>query len=181
MKVTMVMVSSLNGRITRGDDLKIGLWTSKEDIKFFSSLRDKFNLIVMGRKTYEAVRNEIELKPNKLRIVLTKNPAIYSKDTVKGSLEFTDEHPAKLLRRLGLKGYKNCLLVGGSEIATLFLKLSLVDELYLTIEPRIFGKGKFMLADGDFEAHLKLISFKKLNRRGTLNLRYKVQKVRHGD
>ena len=172
----MVMVSSLNGKITKGNDPNINLWTSKEDAKFFSSLRDKHDLIIMGRRTYDAVRSEIKPKPDKLRIVLTKTPARYSNETVKGGIEFTNEHPIKLLRRLVSKGFKNCLVVGGSEIARLFLQSSLVDELYLTIEPRIFGKGKSMFTEGEFEAYLKLISFKKLNSRGTLNLKYKVQK-----
>ena len=176
MKVTMVMVSSLNGKITRGDSPKISLWTSKEDAKFFSSLRNKHNLIIMGRKTYDSVRNEVKLKPNKLRIVLTKNPGKYSKEAVKDSLEFTSEHPIKLLRRLESKGYKNCLLVGGSELATLFLKSSLVDELYLTIEPNIFGIGKSIFTEDDFNIRLKLVSIKKLNKKGTINLKYTVQK-----
>ena len=176
MKVTMVMVSSLNGKITRGNDPNIGLWTSKEDAKFFSSLRDKHNLIIMGRRTYDAVRNEIKPTPDKLRIVLTKTPAKYSSEAAKTGVEFSNEHPIKLLKRLESKGFKNCLVVGGSETARLFLQLSLVDEIYLTIEPRIFGKGKPMFAEGEFETYLKLMGFKKLNSRGTLNLRYKVQK-----
>ena len=78
MKVTMVLVSSLNGKITRNDDTNINLWTSKEDAKFFSLLRDKHKLIVMGRKTYTSIHDKIKLQPDKLRVVLTKNPAKYS-------------------------------------------------------------------------------------------------------
>ena len=75
MKVTMVLVSSLNGKTTRDDDTNINLWTSKEDAKFFSLLRDKHKLIIMGRKTYTSIHDKIKLQPDKLRIVLTKTPA----------------------------------------------------------------------------------------------------------
>src|SRR3989344_4237828 len=137
MKVTMVLVSSLNGKITRNDDTNINLWTSKEDAKFFSLLRDKHKLIIMGRKTYTSIYDKIKLQPDKLRIVLTKTPAKYSNHAKSGMLEFTNEHPTKLLKRLEPKGYKNCLLVGGGEVARLFLQSSLIDEIYLTIEPKI--------------------------------------------
>lgn len=176
MKVTMVLVASLNGKITKGDEPNIHSWASKEDFKFFSSLRDKYNLIIMGRKTYETVRDEIELTPKRLRIVLTKEPSKYVRDVVNESLEFTKEDPKELLRRLSSKGYKNALIVGGSEINSLFLKSDLVDELYVTIEPKVFGSGKPLFAEGEFESIFKLIRVEKLNKRGTINLKYKTKR-----
>ncbi len=176
VKVILVMVSSLNGKITKGADPSTYSWTSKEDAELFSQLVEKHNLIVMGRKTYEAIRQNIELKPDKLRIVLTKNPEKYSHDAVPGSLEFSNESPRELVNRLGRKGYKEMLLAGGGEINALFLKSSLVDELYLTIEPVIFGKGQALVADEELEISLQLIGVKRLNKKGTLHLRYKVQK-----
>ncbi|MDO8504149.1 MAG: dihydrofolate reductase family protein [bacterium] len=176
MNVVMVMAASLNGKITRGRDSNIYSWTSKEDSELFFQLVEKHNLIVMGRKTYEAIRENIELKPGKLRIVLTKNPQKFASNTVPGSLEFSNETPRELLDRLERKGYTEMLLAGGGEVNALFLKSSLVDELHLTIEPVIFGTGKALISDEKLEVSLKLISVKKLNKKGTLHLRYKVQK-----
>ncbi len=34
------------------------------------------------------------------------------------------------------------LVVGGPHVATSFLKAQLIDELWLTIEPKIFGMGE---------------------------------------
>jgi len=84
MKIIMVAVSSLNGKLTKGKDPNIYSWTSKEDSKLFFSLIEKNNLIVMGGKTYEAARKIIKHKKNKLRIVLTRNPEKYFKETIKG-------------------------------------------------------------------------------------------------
>ncbi|MBI4033148.1 MAG: dihydrofolate reductase [Candidatus Blackburnbacteria bacterium] len=175
MKVILVMVSSLNGKITKGRASNIYSWTSKEDSKLFFRLVEKHNLIVMGRKTYEAIRENIELRPDKLRIVLTKDPQKFASDTVPGSLEFSNESPAELLSRLQRIGYTEMLLVGGGEVNALFLKSSLVDELYLTIEPIIFGTGKTLVADEELDVSLKLIGVKKLNKKGTLHLRYRVR------
>ena len=177
MKVILVAVSSLDGKITRGGDPNIYSWTSKEDTKLFFSSIKKHNLIVMGSKTYEAARGIIKLQKNKLRIVLTRNPKKYAAFTMPQSLEFSSETPQELIYRLETKGYKKMLLVGGSEISTLFFKFSLVDEMHLTIEPYIFGIGKTIVNE-ELYASLKLISFKKLNKQGTLRLKYKVQRQR---
>lgn len=174
MKVTMVAVSSLNGKITKVDDLNIYSWTSKEDSNFFFSQIKKNNLIVMGSKTYEASRKVIKLQKNKLRIVLTKNPKTYLAETRNGILEFTDDNPLKLIRKLEDRGYKKMLLVGGGTINSVFLKSKSVDEIYLTIEPKIFGTGKNLIADEDLGVSLKLMNIRKLNKQGTLLLKYKI-------
>ena len=175
MKVTMVMLASVDGRTTRGNDDNIYTWTSHEDQKYFFSLIKKHNLIIMGRSTYEASKLVIKLEKGKLRIVLTRNPNKYSNQLVKGQLEFSDEGPEKLLKRLSLLGYKKLLLVGGGITNGLFLKLNLVDELYLTIEPRIFGEGKNIVEGRLLNTKLQLVNIKKLNKTGTLLLKYVVR------
>lgn len=175
MKVVMVAVSSLNGKIARDKDPNIYSWTSKEDSKLFFSLIEKNNLIVMGSKTYDAAQKIIKHKKNKLRIVLTRTPKKYLGEEVKGILEFTDEAPLKLVKRLENRGYEKMLLVGGSQINTLFLKSKLVNEVYLTLEPKIFGSGTNLVNEEEFCISLDLISINKLNRRGTLLLRFKIK------
>lgn len=175
MKVTMVAVASLNGKTTKGKDTNIYSWTSKEDSKLFFSLIEKNNLIVMGSKTYEQARKLIKHKKNKLRVVLTRNPEKYSKESIKEMLEFTNETPLALIKQLESRGYKKMLLVGGSQANSLFLKSKLVNEIYLTLEPKIFGSGRILIVDENLDISLKLISIKKLNKKGTLLLKYKIQ------
>lgn len=172
----MVMLASVDGKITRGSDPNIYNWTSKEDQKYFFSLIKKSNLIIMGRQTYEAVRPVIKLEKGKLRMVLTRSPDKYANKSTKGQLEFSDETPEKLINRLSILGYKVALLVGGSIINGLFLKQKLVDELYLTIEPKIFGSGKNIAEEQLLNTKLQLKSVKKINKTGTLLLKYRVNK-----
>ena len=170
----MVMLMTVDGKTTQGDNENIYTWTSLEDQKHFFSLIKKNNLIVMGRKTFEASRPVIKLEKGKLRIVLTHHPEKYSKESVKGQLEFSNETPEKLVKRMEGFGYKKILLVGGATINGLFLKENLVDELYLTIEPKIFGSGKNIVEGQLLDRFLQLINVKKLNKKGTLLLRYKI-------
>ena len=170
----MVMLMTVDGKITNGKDPDVYDWTSPEDQKLFFSLIKKNNLIVMGRKTFEASRPVIRLEKGKLRIVLTHHPKKYSKESVTGQLEFSNENPEKLIKRMEGLGYKKILLVGGATINGLFLKENLVDELYLTIEPKIFGSGKNIIEGQLLDKFLQLINVKKLNKKGTLLLRYKI-------
>lgn len=174
MKVIMVAVSSINGKITRGEAQYIYEWTSIEDQKHFFDKIQSNNLLVYGRKTYESAKSRIKLSPERLRVVLTRTPEKYSADCILGQLEFSNESPSGLIRRLGNLGYENLLLLGGGEINTLFLKAKLVSEIYLTIEPKLFGQGKPLIEESDININLELISSTQLNKEGTLLLKYNV-------
>ncbi len=176
MKVVAIAVASINGKITKGLDSNIYSWTSKEDSNFFFSKISASKLIVMGSSTYEVVRDRIKPKKGRLRIVLTKTPQKYSRDKVTGVLEFSGLKPVDLISSLEKQGYGQMLLVGGSAIYSAFLKEKLIDEIYLTVEPLIFGDGKELFAKGDFASDLSLVRIEKLNDRGSLLLKYKINK-----
>jgi len=91
-------------------------------------------------------------------------------------LEFRNESPKKLVKELEEKGYKQMLLVSGGRLATSFFVENLIDELWLTLEPRIFGTGELFVQEKEFDITLKLLSHEKLNEQGTLLLKYKVEK-----
>ncbi|MDP3940783.1 MAG: dihydrofolate reductase family protein [bacterium] len=176
MNVILVMVQSVNGKITKGSSPNIYTWTSKEDQDFFFSLLQKHNLTVMGNTTYQASKGRFKLSDKRLRIILTRHPESYEAEHIPGKIEFTNATPVELLASLEKRGYKQLLLVGGGEMNTLFLRENLVDEVYLSVEPLVFGAGKDVFATGDAEASLQLLSVKQLNRKGTLLLHYRLDK-----
>ncbi len=63
-------------------------------------------------------------------------------------------------------------ICGGSSIYSMFLEAGAVTDVYLTIEPLIFGRG-VKLFEAPSKAELKLQSVNKLND-STVLLHYKV-------
>ena len=172
MKIISVFVSSLDGKITKGERSP-SLWASEEDQEFFKKTLEENKCIVMGSGTFDA--RYIKSQEGKLRIVLTRNPEQYEKHKVSEQLEFSNENPRELAARLEKAGYTQMLLVAGSQVTTAFFKEKLIDELWLTLEPKMFGKGKQILTE-EVEISLQLLEYKKLNEQGTMVLKYIVEK-----
>lgn len=174
MKTILIFVATLDGKVTKWGDPLVRKWSSKEDQEYFHMVWKDSSLIVMGSSTYNAHR--IKPSVNHHFIVMTSEPTKYKELEVPGQLEFSDKSPAQLSANLDEQGYKNMLLIGGPHVATSFLKEQLVDELWLTIEPRIFGTGGSFVIDEELDIELTLISCEKVNDRGTLINKYAVVK-----
>lgn len=173
MKITCVMVQTVNGKITEGEESRIYKWTSKEDKAHFEGMVAKHNCIIMGSSTYEAAKKVIKPEAGKLRIVLTRSPEKYAEVEIPGQLEFKTVPPRELVDMLIEKGITEILLAGGGQINALFFNENLVDELYLTVEPVLFGEGKNIVDETVSEVPLQLITVEKLNEKGTILLHYK--------
>jgi dihydrofolate reductase len=174
MKTILIFVSTLDGKITRWGDRDIRSWSSVNDQDYFDSVWSSNRIILMGRATYTAF--PVTPGPKHTYIVMTRHPEEYKDKNVPGKLEFTDDSPLSIVRRFENSGEDKMLIVGGSEIATLFLKEKLIQELWLTFEPKIFGKGDAIVGEEKFDIDLKLISVDKLNEKGTLVAKYSVER-----
>jgi len=175
MKIILAMVISIDGKTTKWDETNISKWASKEDQQYFADLVKKSEVVIMGSKTFESASPNIKLSPDTLRIIMTKNPEKYSNLEVKNQLEFTNLSPKKILENLKQRDKLKVLLAGGEQINSLFLKEKYVDELWLTIEPKIFGLGKTLLDQNKLELDLKLSEIKQLND-NTIILKYLIAK-----
>lgn len=171
MKVTMVHVQSLDGKLTKGDNTDVHSWSSDEDSAFFVRQLREAKLIVMGRRTYEAAKSKPT--PGTLRLVMTSQPERFADRAVPGQLEFTSETPGELVARLE-KQFDELLLVGGGQVYGAFFAAHAVTDVYATIEPQLFGVGTEMLGNTPLDVALQLVSVEKLNDRGTLLLAYRV-------
>lgn len=161
---------SINGKITKGSDDSVMAWTSKADQKFFKQILADNSAYIMGSRTYDVVKP----KPSdsKLRIVLTRNPDNYVVSEVPGQIEFSDNSPNMIIDKLADKGYDSVLILGGSQIYSLFLEEDLITDVYITLEPLIFGHGKDLLNNIGTNLSFKLVSSEKMNEQGTLLLHY---------
>ena len=172
MKTILIFVSTLDGKITKWGDPKIRSWSSEEDQDYFDSIWNETRVIIMGKKTYMA--DPVKPDSKHLFIVMTRQSGKYQSKELAGKIEFTAEVPSKLIKRFETEQEDKILIVGGAQIATLFLKEQLIDELWLTIEPKIFGNGAGFVINEYLDIGLRLISCVKVNDRGTLMTKYMV-------
>lgn len=175
MKIILAMVISINGKSTKGD-LPDQSWASVEDSQHLSKLISENNLILMGGKTYQFAKSHIKPREGKLRVVVTHDPEKFSADEVDGQLEFTNLSIPELVKDLEDRGFKQMLLLSGEGLNKQFFQEGLVDEIILTVEPKVFGSGKGILAESNLDINLQLLEMEKLNEQGTILLRYKVVK-----
>ena len=174
MRTVLVFVSTLDGKVTKWSESNISLWSSQEDQKYFKKIWNDSKLLIMGSNTFNA--DPIKPSSNHLLVIMTREPSKYKKYEVSGQLEFSDKSPGLLTLHFAKEGYEQMLVVGGAHIGTSFLKEQLIDELWLTIEPRIFGVGSNFAIEKKLDINLHLISCERVNEHGTLITKYAVLK-----
>jgi dihydrofolate reductase len=174
MKVILLDVMSLDGKLTKWEDSPASEWASAEDGEQFLKKVRQSSAVIMGSKTFFI--NDLHPHTERLSIIMTRTPESYKDLAVAGQLEFTKEQPKELIARLEKAGHNEVLLISGSTIATLFFQEQLIDELWMTIEPKLFGKGLSVVGDQKLDISLQLLQVMQLNKRGTLQLKYQVIK-----
>lgn len=186
MKIILMMAITADGKIAKSSD-HFPDWTSKEDKKLFAEVTKRHGVVIMGDKTFFTLAPKRSSKtgnvwygappsgsafpnplPGRFLVVFTllKNPPETK------NVMWVGGDPRKVLKKLKKMGHKSAILGGGAYLNTQFLKKKLIDEIWLTIEPKIFGDGLGVFG-GDFEVDLKLTGVKKLNNNSIL-VRYKV-------
>ncbi len=174
MKTILVFVSTLDGKVTKWGDPQVRDWSSLQDQQYYQQTWNNAKLIVMGSKTF--IAEKFSASKDRLLLVMTQNISKYNQYEVPGQLEFTDKKPNNLVEQFQKKTYETMMIAGGAHIATSFLKEQLIDELWLTIEPKIFGAGGNFVIEEKLDIDLQLISCEKVNDQGTLITKYTVIK-----
>ena len=157
------MASSLDGKIAKNKD-HFANWTSKEDKQVFIQTSKDFGMIMMGYNTFKTFPSPLK---NRLNVVFTENKEL----EIEG-VKWVSGEPEKVLEELKTLGFKKALLGGGTSLNTLFLQKKLINEIILTVEPKIFGSGLSLFKD-DFDLSLELLELKQINQNSYL-VRYKV-------
>jgi dihydrofolate reductase len=174
MKTILVFVTTLDGKITKWGYPIVRSWTSREDQDYFSNLMKNSRLIVTGSNTFNM--DPIRPSDNHLLLVMTSHPENYKIYEKPGRLEFTNLSPKELYQHYQADGYDQMVVVGGPHVATSFLKDQLIDELWLTLEPKIFGSGGNLVIEHNLDIRLSLLSCEKVNDAGTLITKYAIIK-----
>lgn len=133
MKIIMIVAISIDGKIAIHSK-HFSNWTSVEDKNFLRSTLDKCDVIVMGNNTYKTAKKPF-LRRN--CIVLTNSINTILKKS--NNLIYCNPKNAKLLNLINK--YKSVAVLGGTQTYNYCLENNLIDELFITIEPLVFGQG----------------------------------------
>lgn len=163
MKTFIIAAMTADGYIAKDDKHSPFNWNSKADRKRFIELTKKAGVVVMGSKTFKTLPGALKERRN---IVYSRTGQSFE------GAEATQDSPVELLQKLEAQGVTEVAICGGERIYTMFMKARVVDRLFLTIEPKLFGKG-VKLFDEDMLFDLKLISAQE-SEAGSLLLEYAV-------
>lgn len=165
---TALAAVSIDGKIA-AHAKQFTSWTSKEDKDFLHKHLDRSDVVVVGRNTYETAKKPLSIRN---LIVITRQVKKSTRKNLR--LTFFNLETENLDKFIRKAGYKRVAVLGGQKIYTYFLEKNLLNEIYLTIEPVIFGKGLSMFGSEKFEIRKwRFVSIKQLNKKGSLVLRYK--------
>ncbi len=155
---------TLDGKIAKTSE-HFPDWTSKEDKIFFAKTSKEAGVVIMGDKTFFTFPSPLK---DRLNVVFTleKNPKLID------GVKWVSGEPEDVIKELEKMGYDLAVLGGGAFLNGLFLEHKMVDEIYITIEPKIFGEG-LSLFKGDFDLNLKLLNVEKINTDSVV-LKYKI-------
>lgn len=174
MKVILYMAITVNGLIAKEDD-DTSWVTETEWVSFSSAIKMNGNMII-GRRTYEVMLQNDEFNRSNLNevktVVLTKDILFKVHNPKFISVVASPREAVDILHK---QGFETIMVCGGGRLNSSFMRENLIDEIYLDIEPIVFGKGIKLFFDADFETKLELIGVKNLSA-NEMQLHYKVKK-----
>jgi dihydrofolate reductase len=178
MHVFLIAALTADGFISPSEHQTSTAWTSKEDFQWFQKRTKEAGVVIMGSTTYKTVGKPL---PSRLNIVYSRSAAAgeipvknEKAEVTPTELIYTNKNPKELLLELESKNYSEIAICGGSSIYTEFINQGLVDTMYLTIEPVVFGKG-VGLFNKEVKKNIVLSSVEKLSEK-TVLLTYSVEK-----
>ena len=157
---------TVNGMIaTKNDDTP---WSQTIWDNYYH-IAKKFKALVIGRRSFEIMQATDEFKKigNPLTIVLSTKATAVPEGFLRAS------SPRQALSLLKERGFKKALLGGGAATNAAFMEEDLVDEVYIDIEPAIFGKGIPLFASANFMTKLRRTAVQQ-REGGVMHIRYKV-------
>ena len=170
IKLFIIVAHTADGFIApanaSGQAVPSTVWTSGADKKKFVQLTKNAGVMIMGLTTYKTIGRAL---PGRVNIVYAPKDT----PTIEG-VEMTDKAPKDLIADLENRGFKEVAICGGSTIYTMFMEAGLVDTIYITVEPRLFGSGMTVF-NKPLDVKLNLVSVEKLSD-DVLFLEYKMVK-----
>lgn len=169
MKTIVLMVMTLDGIIAKNSEQPNANWITKADAKLFREKTRAAGVVVMGNNTHKTLGRHLLAR---LNIVMTRSPELQT--SIPDQLEFTSDEPKKILADLSKRRFREVIICGGAEINSLFLLDDLIDELWVTIEPKLFGRGLGLFTDMNLDQNLELITEPERLGKNSILVKYRI-------
>lgn len=153
---------TLDGKIGR-NEMHFSNWTSKEDKRFMRALLNKSDVVIVGNSTYKTA-----VRPLSKRNCIVFTRTVKNVHRKHNNLIYLNPKGTNVKKYVAESGYKTVAVLGGAQTYSYCLKMGLLNELYLTIEPVLFGTGIPLFSEKINSRKLAIVSIKKLNRTGTV-------------
>jgi dihydrofolate reductase len=135
----------------------------------FAAMMSRFDVAIMGRKSYQAVlAHGPDVLPKMETLVVSRT---LQQDAHSGITIVRD--PASTIKTLKTTPGKDIWLYGGGELFRSMLEADLVDEIELAIMPIILGRGIPLLPHPATRMSLKLVQHRIYTATGTVMLEYR--------
>jgi dihydrofolate reductase len=161
MKVVCSMVTSIDGFIADQEGKSV---STPSDWEEFRKLAKQHNNFVVGRKTFE--KGGFDNIDCYFKIVV-------STQSLSDSNFIHASNPEDVLAKLNGK-VETVYLVGGRQLNTAFLQMGLINEVVLTIQPRLVGDGVTLFDNLNISQQLRLLKSDELTD-GRIRLSYGVK------
>jgi dihydrofolate reductase len=173
-KITFGFANSLDNFIGRKDGAVDWLLWSDEVMDTMGDYWEKFDTILMGRKTYEVALAQSKGKenpnPNVKTFVFSKTlKAKKNKDT-----EIVTTDAVEFVRNLKSQDGKEIFLMGGGDFAKTLFEAKLIDEIGFNIHPVLLGSGIPLFWEMKEQVNLELLECKQFSN-GCVAISYRVK------
>ncbi|MCR4890642.1 MAG: dihydrofolate reductase family protein [Lachnospiraceae bacterium] len=169
MKLILFMVMSLDGIVAINELKDIREYSSKEDHEFFIREASACDAAIMGRFSF----NE-GISCRRKYLLTHEKPVDLPEDTVR-----LEGDVSQIYRRIQEDGNKRVALLAGPRTNREFFQKGLVDQIFLTVEPVMIGKGLHFLEGDGLLSFWRLSASIRLNEKGTVVHHY-VREDRQG-
>ncbi len=171
-KVKYYVACSVDGFIARKDGSFNDFVFEGEVVNDYIESFKLFDIVLMGRKTYE-----VGLKEGKTNPYPMMKSYVFSrsmKSSPDENVELVSENGIELVRGLKNEAGKDIYLCGGANLATTLFTENLIDQIILKINPFIMGSGIPLFGEVIKPAALKLTN-SKIYESGVVLVNYQVK------
>ncbi|ARI78158.1 dihydrofolate reductase family protein [Halobacillus mangrovi] len=167
-KVVLYIAQSLDGYIARENGDIDWLWDDRD--YGYDDFINTIDTVILGRKTYEQLFELTDEFPYHSKDVYVVSETMEGHDDYATFVQ--PEQITPLINVLRTDQNKNIWIVGGSMLIEDFIRMGLIDEYHIAIQPVLIGSGIRLFKSNEHQEELDFIDYHRFDD-GMLMLTYR--------